>query len=340
MKNKNKSVGIVGKYMFLAFTGFWLFMSYNLVFRYDFGLSVVSYVHRNDCIQSEFQKYDENSRVFKCTFRSRDNYLGIISVKVAVSGSDLYQKDNKIRFRLMEGSDGATLYSNDYSESALQEYMYFPFGFPVIDSSAGRLYTFEITETNPGSSGFGLTIPEEQNMIITRYQYPRHDIFSSAGNFIVYIIRKLGFIMSADVYLGLFVFSLPVDIYILWEFVQKFRQILSRTKTLENALIYSIPVMVLYEVIFIRQPIDGIFGFILLFWVYLNIRLSSGPGVSFHAGILLLISSSVLLPFDRGYFSNKLSIWSFIFFASGSILLVYNRLMVKLLKVRQKRTKS
>jgi hypothetical protein len=120
------------------------------------------------------------------TFTANDNYLGQVSVRFY--NFDRINPDSVI-FRIKEQGQNNWYYQGTYKTDQFQPDMLFPFGFPVINNSKGKTYSFEVESLN-GLPEHSIGISTVAPLGATLYQYPKKLLLSSPRTFVKFFVNN------------------------------------------------------------------------------------------------------------------------------------------------------
>ncbi len=152
----------------------------------------------------DFQDYDltviveshgfadkENKDLFKGEkvidqFKAKNNNLGIISVKFNTKGKI---NNDRLLFRIKEINKENWYYVNFYNVDQFQNDQYFPFGFPQIKDSKGKIYQIEIESSN-GHEG-DLVQLVKAYPFLSKYSFPLATFSHNATNLLVLLSDKV-----------------------------------------------------------------------------------------------------------------------------------------------------
>lgn len=112
--------------------------------------------------------------------------LGIIEIRF-----NTYNRINNdvLIFRIKEAGRKDWQYENTYKTDQFQNNQFFPFGFPPIHESQGKMYQFEIVSTR-GRRGDAVTISSENPAVRTTYQYSAQLLLSDPFKVPGFLLEK------------------------------------------------------------------------------------------------------------------------------------------------------
>jgi len=192
-------------------------------------------------------------------FKARQNYLGIVGFRFWTFWR---LNDDFLIFRIREKGATEWYYQNKYKADQFQPNQYFTFGFPVIETSKGKTYIFEI-ESLQGRPGVAVGISEMNPVFIVKYKYPKSQVTVSLGQFFSFGLAKLSNLARKAEFNGaIFIYLTPLLLYLM-SVTPVYLSIKSRLK----AVIQS-PVIPIFKII-----VWGLY--LMLFFTFETPRLSS-----------------------------------------------------------------
>ncbi len=159
--------------------------------------------------------------VFRTEFIARANNLGIISINFNTFNR---VNNDQLIFRIKE-KGGGWLYQNKYSTFGISNKSFFPFGFPPIKNSQGKVYIFEL-ESISGKKGNSVALNLNLPYFLTKYHYPKKYLLSDYKNTIDYLLKKIeSLINPTSVFLFIFSLVFPSLIYLFITYFNIFKNV-------------------------------------------------------------------------------------------------------------------
>lgn len=178
MNLKNKIVIIFG-FLLLTVVGLKKIVDYQ-----DYNPTVIVKAYKfKDQTNKELLKGEKITGEFK----SKNNNLGITSV--------LFNTHNNInndylQFKIKEKDSTEWYYSNKYKVDQFQNNQYFPFGFPAINDSKGKIYQIEIESLN-GVGGNSVQVITNKPFL-NKYSFPKIYLLQNKNKIPVFVLSKIG----------------------------------------------------------------------------------------------------------------------------------------------------
>lgn len=249
------------------------------------------------------------------TIRAYSNNLGVVSVRFKT-----YNRinDDILVFRIKERGASKWFYQNEYKVDQFQDDKLFPFGFPPIEDSRGKVFLVEI-ESKQGRRNNAITLSSNQPLLETTYQYSRNKLLATnKRKLISYIFVKVMSTAKLIEYTSLSL--LPLMYYLFWQllsfkrssrilvmlsFVSLLGYIFLIGRILPDERIESTPITVtllgLWFLIAIKKKISSFFIF--LFSVF-----------------FLFLSTIILLMLHRPDIAGRSAMFAYVFLMMGTIL--------------------
>jgi len=120
-------------------------------------------------------------------FKSEDNFLGIVEIRFLVHGK--VSNDSHI-FRIKEKSDKEWYHTNTYKAKEFGGYPLFPFGFPVITDSKGKVYYFEL-ESLSGRSRDAVGISAVEPIFVVKNVFSRAYLLNHKDELALFLFKKV-----------------------------------------------------------------------------------------------------------------------------------------------------
>ena len=143
-------------------------------------------------------------------FKSEDNFLGIVEIRFLVHGK--VSNDYHI-FRIKEKSDKKWYHTNTYKAKEFGGYPLFPFGFPIITNSKGKIYYFEL-ESLSGRSGDAVGISAIEPVIVVKNVFSKTYLLNHREELALFLFKKVKEISQEtnipSYFIAIYVFLVPL----------------------------------------------------------------------------------------------------------------------------------
>lgn len=113
---------------------------------------------------------EEKSLPSQREFKASENNLGIVMIKFTKPEKET----DKVTFRIKEQGEDSWFYENQYDSRHFPNNEFYPFGFPAVANSKGKIYQFELIPINRGSinissnsKNFGLAYQSSKDQLIS-----------------------------------------------------------------------------------------------------------------------------------------------------------------------------
>lgn len=299
----------------LALLLFWFVASFLTYHKISF--SVLTYgPSGSDGIISSPGKLLKGSSV-KGQFVGKDNHLGILMLRFNNFVKPDYSGEDVLQFRIREKGQQNWQYVNNYRSGLLEHQLLFPFGFPIIENSSGKIYEFEITSLY-GNNRNAIAINEQRPTIITGYQYPRVEITGSKKRAISFALKKVNSLFTdVDFILFSFLFLIPFVFYILGKFIIK------RFGYTNSAFPLVVIFLMFADILLLKEVYIGILLIILIGWVLLIKMCRLESTVSFLVAFILLLLWPPIIYLGLTEVGSKINIWVYAFLLIGAIQVIF-----------------
>jgi hypothetical protein len=242
-------------------------------------------------------------------FTALSNDLGIVSVRFynfKRISSDV------VLFRIKQKGARDWYYQNTYKVDQFQPNKFFTFGFPIIPDSQGKTYVFEV-ESLFGKHKDAIGVSKIKPTVVTSYQIPKYEIFSSKNKLLTFIAMKTtSFATYHDAIIAALFYFLPLLYYL---FCLVLLNLLLRRKP-----VYIVPLLFivsLYDAI-VAPITDHIFYVIVVsFWIIAFLSKRIEAAFLYIIALIFLL----LLPFTTSMnqqdMSGNIGRWVYIFLLLG-----------------------
>ncbi len=343
-KIKNLYQTRFGKY--IIFPGvlliLWAFLTLLYIITFDTSFSIWSYNHSNSAFTKlTFNPLYKGSEI-EGQFVARDNNLGIVSIRFQTFIRPPYSLEDHYIFRIKEKGSKAWYYQNIYRSGLVYDVPFFPFGFPQIANSKGKIYQFQIISLN-GNPVNALEISNRRPILVSKYKYSGHELLQNKKELMSFFITKVyNAMQNPDVWFSSLIYLLPFLFYLFWIsiFEKYFKPIKIRTTGfLENLgkspLLYPvfsivrkifilnldmvIIFIVLIDILIIQLTNDVVYLVIIPLWIITLKRYGKESGFSFLIGILILLLAALFLFLKEEPTAEKATVWAYMFLIAGTV---------------------
>ncbi len=322
----------------------WLFLIFFHVVNSDLSYTIISKSSEAKAFDTlpkrELLAGDKISGIIEV----KDNYLGIIILEI-----DSFDRINKdiVVFRLRELGKDNWYYERNYDARQFLDMPFYPFGFPVIKNSKGKFYQFEI-ESRSGKAGNAIALGKNQ-IIITKHQYPKENLFNNYYNFIDFFKKKfVNAYYYYDLLFSSLIYLLPFIFYLLWliiirksleslsnaflkrwlilikicPWIDRFVKSVSEFLSIEeNKNVWGFMLLfilgMLFDIFFIKYTYGLIILIMGCLWVLLIKKFKFKSIVSFTLSFLLLIGCMILIVVVPKTICQKMAVWIYFFLIIG-----------------------
>lgn len=346
MKIKNKKSFL--KYILtpLFLLGLWFILTAIFIIKWDTSLSVISFViPREDLTTSTFGKMHKGD-ILTGKFKSPEDNLGILSIKFVTFNRPPYKDEDIILFRIKEEGEKSWYYHNTYRDGLIYDVPTFPFGFPEIKNSKGKVYIFEIKSLN-GNDNNSVALSNKGQIIFGKYHVDKTIVMHDKKQLIYFAIAKfINSIETTDVKFSSFIYLLPFIFYIIWisplkektinPFIKKLNVIISKLeknnvfspyilflKSLKTIIRYNLHwfllIVVLTDIFIIQLTNDITYLVIIFLWIAILRAYKLESKASFIIALVLLIIPPIFFLLKDQPTAEKGTVWAYMFLVAGTI---------------------
>lgn len=239
--------------------------------------------------------------VLEVSFKARENDLGTVLVRFKNTNGSFKKQKNLIRFRIKEKNAPKWYYVNEYNSSIVSSLPMFPFGFPTIHDSLGKLYVFEISSQNI-SVKKAIEIKGGNLFFQEKYIFNRKEILFNPKEMATFLYKKIyNLFTNREILFASLLFLLPLLLYLfIAVFIGLFKLPLKKILVLSIFLSFFIA----------AEPRFYFFGFafLTLIWLFLSFWYKYKSFLSFLVSFVFLLSALIFALFNLqqqvNYFSN------------------------------------
>ena len=123
-------------------------------------------------------------------FKASDNNLGILAIRFNNPKYVIHDEEDVLIFRIKEKYQKRWLYQNTYRSGGIYGTPLYPFGFPQIVTSKGKIYQFSVTSLR-GNIDNAVSLSEKEPVLISKYVYTKQQLFNDKKMLIDFICRKI-----------------------------------------------------------------------------------------------------------------------------------------------------
>lgn len=338
--------------IFLLFI--WLFFTLFYIFNNNFSLSVISYPGSKDNIVNYNTKKITTGKKIIGQLTAKENYLGVVSINFKTFKEVAYSDEDVLLFSIKERGASDWYYQNTYRSGGIYKTPLYPFGFPKIYNSKGKVYVFEIKSLY-GNSKNSVALSSWEPVLLSRYQIPKEEIIadSKLGLFSFFAKRAFIGLGRQDVQFFSLIYFLPLFFYLLLffpPFIAPLKPIVKKTRTRIRILMLRywlfrpfyyfihfiailfltyldviIFLLILFNIFFITILNDIALLVVAILWFYLANYYNDTSRKTFVAGIALLTLCPFILQSEYDNIAEKSAVWAYVFFATGAVQLIFEQ---------------
>lgn len=288
----------------------------------DEGLLTIQLTRKSKLLNEYANHQITDGVILKENFQATESGLG--SVLVRFYNFDRIN-DDLLEFRIREKGEDNWYYENVYKVDQFLPDELFPFGFPVIENSKGKVYEFEI-ESLQGVKGNAVAISRYAPQVVAKYQLTKNKVFSDPRLWWYFPVVKILNLMVNKGFLNqlmlgmvsvvsyFLVVGLLAKIYVLWlvdrnvwSFFYKWRY-----------LIFSIWLLTVLIEIFVLKRSEDLLLILLCTWMVVMLSLLKITYKYVLVLSMFLLSTYWLFNLlEFNLIAEKMAIWGYLLMAIG-----------------------
>jgi hypothetical protein len=307
------------------------------ILNYNGSLTVLSYNNNNDFrFSSQYNAINGGEKLVG-EFQAKENYLGIVSLRISSIKKSNFNSEDKVNFRIKEKGAVRWYSENIYSTKFFDSQTLFPFGFPQIASSQNKVYTFEIESVSrKGNNRF--IINNHYPVFVTKYQFPKELLTANRKVAVSFLYNKILYSLKNPDVIAMVMFDILVLIfYLLWIFgfiTKQFQPLIKLAHKYRLGIIYDniytqdrfllllFMLVLIFYIFFISIASDIIDGTIMGIWLLLIVVNKLSSQYSFVFSLFVFVLSLILLLFRQEIFAERAGVLVYYFLYSGTISLL------------------
>jgi hypothetical protein len=337
MKEKNKQLHVNRFFRFvvipLSLLALWLGLTCLYIITFDTSLSVLSYIHGRESFKTvTYSKLLKDNKITG-QFKAVENNLGIVSVKFQTFIRPPYASEDILVFRFKEKGAKTWYSQNTYRDGMIYEIPVFPFGFPKIANSQGKIYQFEIQSLN-GDINNSVALSNRGQNLFSKYQVSKTLLLHNKKELTIFLVKKfVSAMLTTDVRFSSFIYLLPFLFYLIWispfgkkyiyPYAVKLKRFLFPVNVAEYLpeyyLSWIMVAVVLLDIFIIQLSNDVIYVVMISLWIVVLRAYKLTSNTTFLFALLLLLLPPYFLVFKDAATAEKAAVWAFMFLVAGTI---------------------
>jgi hypothetical protein len=279
-------------------------------------------------------------------FVGNNNNLGIISLRFKTFFRPAYENEDHLLFQIKEAGDKKWYYQNTYRVGTIYDVPFFPFGFPIITDSKGKIYEFKVTSLN-GNGQNSIALSNRWQNVTAKYKFSKQELLQSKTGLLQFCFEKfISSLSTIDVFFSSSVYLLPLFFYLILispfeKHLAKRAQYLSNSRLLrflfpsyranQRNRIFLADIILLGTVLLdgFYLQLGNTFVYILvpILWILTQEHFSFTSRKTILIGIGFLTFPPIFQFIGLNQIAQNMAIWAFLFLFTGTIqsLLVSNK---------------
>lgn len=309
--NKNKPKGLI-KYGLIPLILFLLGIKltllsielkgerFNVVVQ-NLGWNSLSYLKASELMAGE---------IISGEFTAKNNNLGTVAIRF-----DTLKRINNdaLRFKIKEKGSTQWYYNNDYQTQVFSPDQLFPFGFPKISDSAGRIFQWEI-ESVSGKEGNAIKLSRLEPVLQIKYEFVQRELIKNPKAFIIFSIKRFGDIINSEYLPLLVIYFSPFFVYLIGI-------VFTSGINARDLILALLVFLIVANISDVGPGNDYVFGTISILWLVINFIFGLKGKLSVVLGLIFLLLTAIFLSVGNELLSERIAIWAYLFLLAGVILI-------------------
>lgn len=259
------------------------------------------------------------------TVTANENNLGILYVRFNTFGR---VNEDKITFRIKEQNSYSWHFESEYDARifSVSSGSLYPFGFPIINNSRGKIFQFEL-ESRSGTTGNAVALSSIKPVAVAKYKYNKAEILKTSKNFINFLVKRTKNAFTNDNLLLVIIVSfLPFSLYVS-SFTKSHSVLENSFFTAANPLVSSFfkpanllfMILIIIDIFFIPQ-VNDLFNFIIIIvWQFYSFFIIKRGKAGLIFALLLIMLCPILIELHMAEKAEKAAIWIYLLMITGVI---------------------
>jgi len=326
----------------------WFGLTCSYIIHLDTAFSLLSYNLPKTVFTHVQQGKLEKGDFVSGEFRAQENNLGILSLRFETFFRPAYKNEDALLFQIKQKDARNWYYENEYRDGLVYDVPFFPFGFPIINDSRGKIYEFRITSLR-GDENNSVAMSERWQNIAAKYKFTKQELLQNKTEFLLFSVKKfISSLQTIDVLFSSLVYLLPLFFYLIllsplgknlkkplifigqklsgfgrstflkfllpsFKASQRFSIVFFDTVLLGVALIDGLYLQLGNDFVYLLVPI---------LWIFVQRYFRFTSRKTFIVGISFLFFPPIFLQFNLGQIAENMAVWAYLFLVAGTIQLL------------------
>ena len=296
MKNVFYTI-LLGTLLFLVGS----FLFYKHLFDNGFGVfNLLTNGSSSDLVSTRSGELLKGDKVLG-SFNSEYSNLGIVSVRFNNQNRD---SNDILVFRLKENGSSNWYYEAKYKTDQFLPGKLFPFGFPFINDSDGKVYTFEL-ESLQGATGSGIYLDGGEPVFTAASFFSKSDIMADKAWLAGFVVQKITNVIKDQA-------SLRMAMVYFSPFISFFLFLLLKSASY-HFLAVGVLFFINWEIFNLKNSYDIVLLSVASLWILIVHKHQFESKISAFIAIFILSMIPILTIFDSENYAEKASVWAYIF---------------------------
>lgn len=236
--------------------------------------------------------------IIKGTFVSKYDGIGQLAVRF---NNNYHDSEDILTFRIKERGTDDWFYQAQYKTDQFLPHRLFPFGFPTISNSKGKVFDFEL-ESLRGIQSRGISLDSQNPTFTVKAIYTKNNLLENKNALLYFIFHKL---LNLIIYIPLFIYSFsPLLFFLVLNFIPFIKSIIYVT---------FITTITIGSSIYAPNVADTTILIVLFMYILVSNRYQYDSRVSLLISAILIFIATIFLAFGLSVQANSFAVWGYVF---------------------------
>ena len=289
----------------------WLLTTFHYMIKSDIAPSVVS-----QNLDKNIFSVGKNKAIAVGEFKASSDYLGIVMVRFDLSKAN----ESSLIFRIKEQGNNRWDYESEHKSALYYNSQPYPFGFPVINNSQGKLYLFELELLQNNVNVLDLLNPQKP-VVVIKYDFPKSALLGDKKAFLNFALSKLkNNIGTLKFWRFSMLYLSPLLFYLLWQYsffaetkaaVKK--MVAEQIKLFNKPLLKMLILLIIIDAFLIKDRSDILLLIGILLWTISSLKYKMKGEHLFTLSGLLVLLCLIFIALQVEQPAEKAAVWCYVF---------------------------
>lgn len=281
------------------------------IYKLDGNLTTMSYKHLNNFKLSLSKGTIKPGTILRGEFISEYNNLGIVGLPIESIDWGDPTDEREYVFRIREKGSASWITENRYKTNSFYRVDIFPFGFPTVINSKGKIFEFEFVSNNQ-SQPIQLHIGSRGSFIVSKYHFSKNSIITNFSSFKVFLEKKIIYSLAFGEVLYSFLLYLCLPIFYLLS--------IGLGMVLKKTVFAFFFFPILIYIFMLPNKNDFAFFTLISIWVLIIYKSKLSNNINFYMSIFFLLITYILVNLNISLPAEKFVEFAYMFLCIGIII--------------------